>query len=53
MFQMQAFLKGLRDTGLCLEEQDYYQPEFVAGVDYSKENRVGEPKKWKDDYQPL
>ncbi|XP_076473084.1 large ribosomal subunit protein uL18m-like [Babylonia areolata] len=51
--KMQAFLSGLRERGLGLEEPDIKDPEFVAGVDYSRPHRVGEKKSWKDDYQPL
>jgi hypothetical protein len=51
--QVQAFLAGLQESGLSLEEPDQVNPEFKPGVDYSREHRVGEKKKWKDDYQPL
>ena len=50
---MQAFLKGLQEVGLSLEEPDMLEQEFVPGVDYSCQHRVGEKKKWKDDYQPV
>ncbi|KAK7488225.1 hypothetical protein BaRGS_00020532 [Batillaria attramentaria] len=51
--KMQAFLGGLQEVGLDLEETAAEEPYFVPGVDYSREHRVGERKKWKDDYQPL
>ncbi|KAL8561075.1 hypothetical protein ACOMHN_031019 [Nucella lapillus] len=51
--KMQAFLTGLQEMGLGLEEPDVEDPEFVPGVDYSRPHRVGEKKSWKDDYQPL
>lgn len=53
VLQMQAFLRGLQAVGLSLEEPDMLEQEFVPGVDYSRQHRVGEKKKWKDDYQPV
>ncbi|KAK6190711.1 hypothetical protein SNE40_002514 [Patella caerulea] len=49
--KMQVFLKALQDGQLVLEELDYVAPPFKPGIDYSKPNRVGEKKKWQDDYQ--
>ncbi|KAK7088142.1 large ribosomal subunit protein uL18m-like [Littorina saxatilis] len=51
--KMQAFLGGLQEVGLCLEEPAMTAPEFVPGIDHSRPNRVGEKKIWQDDYQPL
>lgn len=51
--KMQAFLSGLQDMGLDLEEPEVIEREFVPGIDYNRPHRVGEKKTWKDDYQPL
>ncbi|PVD31310.1 hypothetical protein C0Q70_06722 [Pomacea canaliculata] len=51
--KMQAFLGGLKELGLDLEEKEFLEVEFVPGIDFSRATRIGEGKKWKDDYQPL
>ncbi|XP_069135131.1 large ribosomal subunit protein uL18m-like [Argopecten irradians] len=47
----QAFIDGLEKMNLELTEPDVIKPTYRPGIDYSKQNRYAERKKYQDDYQ--